>query len=190
MLVERFTEGPELRLWTVAPEQQAHEWYPGQEDKPEQKRRMRGLGKPHGTWVSVPGDRDWRDVAPDMGFFPHGGYVHTFELDTSRVLVIDTLDALDRFHQSHCADPRSMTERARGAGLRSGDDARDDARDPMASFHVRWARVADRCDGVIIAPYQRERRHDYLWYYGWDCACGCIWQPRALTWVRSERLGE
>jgi hypothetical protein len=47
--------------------------------------------------------------------------------------------------------------------------------------YIDWPRVAERFDGVIIAPYQWKHRLELMWYYGWDCASGCIWNARAVS---------
>lgn len=48
---------------------------------------------------------------------------------------------------------------------------------------VNWPLIATRWDGIIIAPYQWSCRYDdrTFWYYGWDCASGCIWNLHAIT---------
>jgi hypothetical protein len=44
-----------------------------------------------------------------------------------------------------------------------------------------WERVARDYDGVIISPYQFNRRMTLMWYYPWDCASGCIWRPTRVV---------
>lgn len=48
-----------------------------------------------------------------------------------------------------------------------------------------WRAIAAKCDGIIISPYIWARRlNGYShWYHGWDCASGCIWNPRAIREV-------
>lgn len=46
---------------------------------------------------------------------------------------------------------------------------------------IPWEAVSTKYDGIIIAPYLWKRRHDPHWYYGWDCASGCIWKARAIS---------
>lgn len=50
------------------------------------------------------------------------------------------------------------------------------------SFFMDWDAIAKSFDGVIIAPYCWERRlcPSARWYYGWDCASGCIWNAGAI----------
>lgn len=48
---------------------------------------------------------------------------------------------------------------------------------PGARHHwIDWEKVCAVYDGVVITPYVWERRLDGpIWYYGWDCASGCLW---------------
>jgi hypothetical protein len=54
---------------------------------------------------------------------------------------------------------------------------------------VDWRRVAKYYDGVVIAPWQPSAS-TYIggpglsWYRGWDCASGCIWNPRSVAELR------
>lgn len=48
---------------------------------------------------------------------------------------------------------------------------------------VDWPRVAQSYQGIIIAPYQWRHRNNLMWYYGWDCASGCIWDTAAIQSV-------
>jgi hypothetical protein len=52
-------------------------------------------------------------------------------------------------------------------------------------YCINWGRVARKHHGIIIAPYIWERRlgGGANWYYGWDCASGCIWDQRAIKSV-------
>ena len=50
---------------------------------------------------------------------------------------------------------------------------------------INWRAVAGDYAGLIITPYQWSRRLEpYSWYYGWDCASGCIWDPSAITDIK------
>lgn len=61
-------------------------------------------------------------------------------------------------------------------------------------YHVDWPALAERYDGIVIAPYQWQARldDDCFWYYSWDCASGCIWNLDAigaLTVLTRDPLG-
>jgi len=47
-----------------------------------------------------------------------------------------------------------------------------------------WRAVAEAHQGIIISPYLWDYRlSEYHWYYGWDCASGCIWDASAIASV-------
>jgi hypothetical protein len=52
-------------------------------------------------------------------------------------------------------------------------------------YYIDWSKVAAKHQGIIIAPYCYARRLTYhtAWYYGWDCASGCIWDLKAIQSV-------
>ncbi len=49
-------------------------------------------------------------------------------------------------------------------------------------YEIRWEEVMKKWDGIIIAPYNWDCRFpsETMWYYGWDCASGCIWNLDAI----------
>jgi hypothetical protein len=51
-------------------------------------------------------------------------------------------------------------------------------------IYIDWLRVAQKSAGIIIAPYIWERRLHLPWYYGWDCASGCVWDAAAVLSVK------
>ncbi len=46
---------------------------------------------------------------------------------------------------------------------------------------IDWPRVMSEYEGILIPKYYWSRRFDLNWYYGWDCASGCIWRKRAVA---------
>lgn len=120
--------------------------------------------KPRGLWVSVQGEDDWVS-------FCQG---EEFRLDTlacehavtlapgSRILRLANAADIDAFTRRHASD----LGRLRG-------------------WSIDWRAVAAEHQGIIIAPYIRSRRLDggANWYYGWDCASGCIWDAGAIEAV-------
>lgn len=127
----------------------------------ELKRQLptRFSSKPDGLWVSVDGDDDWPQWCQANDYDGCGPYHYRVRLNLDRVLVLDTLQAVQDF--SHKGSQRS--------GMHSRY---------LAS--IDWRPVADEYAGIIIAPYQWDARLDLIWYYGWDCASGCIWDPAAV----------
>ena len=46
---------------------------------------------------------------------------------------------------------------------------------------LNWMAVARDWAGIEICPYQYVLRFPLIWYYGWDVASGCIWDPSGLA---------
>ncbi len=91
---------------------------------------------------------------------------------TARVLVLDNAILIDAFHEDYAVRHYERPVPA----WRSDCEV---LRQPLD-----WAKVAEHYDGLIIAPYQWSRRYDGpSWYYGWDCASGCIWNLDAIAAV-------
>jgi hypothetical protein len=49
-------------------------------------------------------------------------------------------------------------------------------------YDIDWFRIAQKFQGIIIAPYVLNRRFDAhdRWYTSWDCASGCVWDADAV----------
>lgn len=68
--------------------------------------------------------------------------------------------------------------------IRTAQELDDFTRRYAIGYHgIDWTVIAEEYDGIEIAPYQWSRRSDThtSWYYGWDCASGCLWTPRRST---------
>lgn len=118
--------------------------------------------KPRGLWVSTDDEEGWdawaRQTWGDDG---RDGACTRVHLDpAANVLWIADAAALAAF------------DRVFGEELLPGESY---------TRLIRWRTVADRWQGVVIVPYQRAMRWEILWYYGWDCASGCIWDPAAIA---------
>lgn len=59
---------------------------------------------------------------------------------------------------------------------------------PMMNRHcyINWAPIAERWDGIEISPYVWDARFDFIWYYGWDCASGCIWNAEKIELIELD----
>lgn len=114
--------------------------------------------KPKGLWVSDEsvGSYGWSSwcAAEEYGIGPNSFSVVL--TDDSRVLTLTTPDAIKMF----------------------------DSRYTDGDHYIDWTRVAERWQGILITPYQWSvRLSDVRWYYPWDCASGCIWDPAAIASV-------
>lgn len=130
--------------------------------------------KPEGFWVSVPGEDDWPSWCNGEEFCLDSlAFAHRVTLNPdANILRIEDGEGLVRFHVKH----RVETDYER----RNSDLYK------RKHWPINWPDVAKRYDGLIIAPYQGWLRFDALWYYGWDCASGCIWNLDAIESVDAE----
>lgn len=59
----------------------------------------------------------------------------------------------------------------------------DGGNDSFCTWDINWDEVRVRWNGIVITPYQSECRIDpkTIWYCGWDCASGCIWNMDVIS---------
>ena len=125
------------------------------------------FAKPRGLWLSVEGDMDWHEWCVSEHFRDIEKQVcHEVVLKPkANILTLKSAEDL-RVFTHFFAEIFSW-----GPGLATR----------WVEFKIRWDIVAKHYDGIIIAPYiWSERLGDLSWYYPWDCASGCIWNPRAI----------
>ena len=120
--------------------------------------------KPEGLWYGVNGDwKRWVD-GEELDWLD-GKIRHAVQLDLSRILQIrDEVDLLI-FSRDFLAPPRHKYDAS-----------------------IDWPMVAEEWAGVEIAPYVGSLRLDsrVRWYYGWDAARGCVWDPEDASVQISE----
>ena len=117
--------------------------------------------KPSGLWVSVEGEYCWRTWCEGERWNLQGlKYVSEVTLaPEANIVQLDSLQKLDEFHARYSND----------------------------GGYIRCDRVQAAHGGVLISPYRWERRLNFLWYYGWDCASGVIWDLGAVEAVSPSR---
>lgn len=117
--------------------------------------------KPKGLWVSVKGNNDWKEWCTSEGFglarltHPH----RVILAPDANILRITNAAEIDTFTEQYALPTHYLSR-----------------------YEANWKLVAERYDGIIIAPYIWERRMSMVsaWYYSWDCASGCIWKAEAV----------
>lgn len=121
--------------------------------------------KPTGFWISVRGPHDWSAHLASHGIVCDSWrHRHSVTLaPDARLLVLADVDAVLAFTREY--------------GLPSAPGH------PVDS--VDWDRVEAQYPGIMIAPFQTELRRDprTRWYFGWDCACICVWDAAAIASV-------
>lgn len=129
--------------------------------------RDRGNFKPAGLWFDV--DGDWRRWCEGESF--HLGefaYRNILTFDAERILRLKTAQDIDKFTKDFGRRGRTYES------------------------EIQWQDVRERFSGIVIAPYCWARRLEphTFWYYGWDCASGCIWDIDAITSVETVKVPE
>lgn len=129
-----------------------------------------GTKPDRGFWVSVEGgEPSWRDWCAETGFRPHALVCeHKVNLKpTAKILYI-----------TNEAELRQFTKKYR--------DRTSPQNTPSSTWAIDWDLVAVTYQGIIITPYLWGCRLDSatIWYYGWDCASGCIWDISAIESVK------
>jgi hypothetical protein len=126
--------------------------------------------KPNGLWFSVEGNQGWKEWCEDEKFKLENLKV-SYELelkDDANILHLKTVDDIYEFTQLYILSaPFSPW----------GNDTHE----------LQWDEVKKKYQGIIIAPYQWDCRlsDESSWYYGWDCASGCIWD---LSCIKEFKL--
>jgi hypothetical protein len=117
------------------------------------------VDKPRGLWVSAASERSWSAFCESIGL-PLGSFCYDVHLAAdAHILFIDDAAGLDSFTEEFGT--------AVPLGFMKGID---------------WPGVAAQYQGILVVPYIHQRRLTLhtLWYYGWDCAGGCIWDATAI----------
>ncbi len=121
------------------------------------------FGKPIGLWVTPEHvEMNWKEWCEAEGFSPQRlKYIHDVVLsENANILRIKTNEELLAFDREY------------------GDTA---SGRPDRYKNIKWYEVAEKYHGILISPYQWDSRFPLLWYYGWDCASGCIWNKEAIS---------
>lgn len=127
--------------------------------------------KPTGLWLSDENEEEsWKWFCEeDAGWFDKVKYRADFYIkNDANVLILDTLYKIVKFAETYSSPPwMNIT----------------------ATINIYWDKVKQLYSGIIISPYQWNLRFQpgFLWYYGWDCASGCIWDLSVLEEVKDER---
>lgn len=120
--------------------------------------------KPSGFWFSVEGiegDTNWYDWCTGEDFALNRlKYRTEIKINSDRVLVLTDAESILHFNThfgERIVQSTKLTE-------------------------VDWKPLVFLYDGIIIAPYQWGLRFhpEVFWYYGWDCASGCVWNTSVV----------
>ena len=136
--------------------------------------------KPKGIWVSDEDDFGWSHWCSAEQFDSMGLiYEHRIELwPDHNILIMSDVEALDKFHEEYAIDILQGKRQGIFPGQLTASQRRYIEREHRD--WLDWRRVYPLWQGIIVTPYLWERRMQYMWYYGWDCASGAIWDLSAI----------
>jgi hypothetical protein len=117
--------------------------------------------KPKGLWYGINGGwREWCENESMDWVYKNNFLV---EIDTSNILVINNYQQLVGFSNKYFMNYHGL----------------------LREF-IDWERVSQEFYGIEIYPYIWQARLEFTWYYGWDCASGCVWDKRAIKNITKE----
>jgi len=106
-------------------------------------------------------------------------------LDASRILFLRNAKDIDRFTREFGRNLSSRIRFLQSAEEidkftpQSGIDLSGEIQKQFSNY-IMWGEVAEKHSGIIVNPYSRARSRAYLWYYGWNCAGGCVWDTSVI----------
>ena len=128
--------------------------------------------KPKGFWITDDTEDSWQAWCLSERFNLESlTHKHEVDLEEDRILILRSAYDVEMFASQYAFEhwwgpegqPRKYRNRC-----------------------IDWPEVASCYAGIIITPYQWSLRmaNGFSWYYGWDCASGCIWDATAIKDVR------
>jgi len=144
-----------------------------------------GHPKPNGFWFDI--DESWKQWCRAVQFnLKDLRYRHTVTiLDSSRMLILRNPKSVDVFTREYGRNfsihiqPLQSTGEAGAFAQQYGLDLFGDIQRQFSNY-IMWEEVAEKYGGIIIDPYLRSRSQKYLWYHGWNCPGGCIWDTSVI----------
>lgn len=128
--------------------------------------------KPNGFWISVKGQDDWPSWCISEQFAEERlKYRHRVTLQEGHnIKILNNEKDIDLFEESYSTEFGSSSI----------------SRHQM--MVIRWPLVASLYDGILIPRYLWSMRFRN-WYYGWDCASGCVWNTDVIRIESVEESG-
>jgi hypothetical protein len=119
------------------------------------------FSKPVGLWYDFQGD--WIRWCLSEGWGGIRDYIYEVKVDKSKILQISNIKEFEEFENEYLYHPELFNSSIR-----------------LHNASVNWEKVQVKYSGVEIIPYLWDKRLSCMWYYGWDCASGCIWDLEAF----------
>jgi hypothetical protein len=124
------------------------------------------IEKPCGLWVSMENADGWKKWCMDNDFHPEK-LKRQFKIElkeNANILSINNDNDFNEFEKRYRKIVSDRTEN---------------------SFQpIKWSMVIEDYQGIIITKYFEEKRLSSMWYKGWNCVGGCIWDLRVVKEIR------
>lgn len=123
--------------------------------------------KPNGLWFGI--GNSWLNwmISEDFKYTEYN-YIYELEFDKNKILKIDNENKFKKFEEQFLlkTDKKPLTLSYKTNTFMGSID---------------WEKVSSQYNGIEISPYFYQFRLSHLWYYGWDCASGCLWSPKKMN---------
>lgn len=132
--------------------------------------------KPCGLWYGF--DGSWAKWCAGNKF-KSGKRFYEVGLDTSRILKIENINQFEAFEKEYVCD--SIFDRIfkeMGVKVSTINPFMARAFGPSA---IDWPRLKTQYAGIEINPWMHTKHLESIWYYGWDCASGVVWDVSAIN---------
>ena len=142
--------------------------------------------KPKGLWYAEGYDwlawmyEDWESRVDRH--IESKAHFHTVNIADMNILKIDESNFLD--FEAEYAISNNLSD-----GVENFSVLRERSNKFFTGF-IRWDAVAEKYSGIEIMPHLWEHRLESVWYNGWDCSSGCIWNPDVFLSVTETRTVE
>lgn len=137
--------------------------------------------KPKGLWYGIADS--WIDWCLGESFGGIHKYIYELNIDEDKILKIDDIEKFEIFEREYKDIPAWQKKFEFCEDLPEIDPVYV-SRARLRLDSINYEKVASNFSGIEISPYFWEKRMESMWYYGWDCASGCVWNPDALKRLR------
>jgi hypothetical protein len=125
--------------------------------------------KPTGLWITdMDCEDNWKNWCEAEKYNLHElRYRYNLSVDDS-LLLLNSMSDLDNLLSTYGDMPFGLN---------------------METCYINWEPIFKKYKGILITPYiwQRHSTLEHAWYWGWDCASGCIWDISAITFFQRVR---
>lgn len=126
--------------------------------------------KPQGLWYGF--DGSWASWC-ERNAFKCGKHFYEVGLDTSKILRIENLNQFEEFEKEYACNSIFFNE----IGIKEPTTLMTRA----FGLNIDWPRLKKEYAGLEINPWIHTKHLESIWYYGWDCASGVIWDISVIN---------